>query len=389
MTIELNLTETALRERRNVKWSRYGTEVVPAWIAEMDYAAAPPVQAIIDRIARQQDYGYAARGGKEPVEALAEAFAARMGTLYGWHPHPKAIQFISAFDQGILAALMAFTEAGDGIIVQTPCYPPFYEVMREGGRRFIKNPMRPGTDGYEIDLVHLDQVAAKARVLLLCNPQNPTGRVFTRSELQAIADIAIRHDLIVIADEIHSEIVYDPFAHIPLATLGPEIAARTITLNSASKSFNIPGLYCGVMCFGTPELAARYHAKLPAMLMGQVNTFGVDATLAAWAEGNAWAGAVKTMLTARRAQVVATVRDRLPQLTLYQPQGTYLAWLDMTALGLKKPAAAFLLEQGKVACMPGEWFSPEAKAFVRLNFATSEPILTKILDRIEAAVRSL
>ncbi|MBA8877608.1 MalY/PatB family protein [Phyllobacterium myrsinacearum] len=389
MNSRLVIPEQELRQRRNAKWSHYSDDVLPAWIAEMDYRVAEPIQAIINRIALEQDYGYPERGGGKPDELLSHTFATRMKQLYGWQPAPEAIQFISAIDQAILTALLAFTEPGDGIIVQTPCYPPFYDVMKAAGRHFIKNPMIRGGDRYEIDFEHLRKISGKgAKVLLLCNPQNPTGRVFDRSELQAIAEIAIRHDLLVICDEIHSDLVYAPDRHTPLAALGPEIAARTITLNSASKGFNLPGLYCGVMCFGDTRLAARCHAKMPRRLMGQPNTFGLDATIAAWTQGADWAKAALAMLAARRGQLIEHVRMHLPDLGVFQPQGTYLAWLDLTALDLKEPASQFLLREGKVAAMPGEWFDSKAEGFVRINFATSEPILTEILERIISAVRS-
>lgn len=389
MHSDIILTEQALRQRRNAKWNHYGDDILPAWIAEMDYRVAEPVQKIIDRIAREQDYGYAKRGKGKMADALSLAFTARMKELYGWYPLPEAIQFMSTFDQGVLALLMAFTEVGDGIIVQTPCYPPFYDVLKAGGRRFIENPLIRGIDRYEIDFDHLSKVSASgAKVILLCNPQNPTGRVFSRVELRAIAEIAIRHDLLIISDEIHSDLVYAPWRHIPIASLGSDIAARTVTLNSASKGFNMPALYCGVMSFGDTQLASRYYAKMPRELMGQPNIFGLDATIAAWTQGADWTKAALSMLTDRRNQLVEHVRAELPELNVFEPQGTYLVWLDITAFNLKEPASQFLLREGKVAAIPGEWFDSKREAFVRLNFATSEPILTEILRRITTAIRS-
>lgn len=385
----LELTEAQLRQRRNEKWSQYPADVLPAWVAEMDFAVAPAIQAILQRVVEQQDYGYPARGtSAEPHDALAAAFSGRMQRLTGWRPDPTNTFFMGAFDQGITALLMGLTEPGDGVIVQTPCYPPFYAVNAASQRRFVANPLRWIGAGFELDFEHLDKVAREATALLLCNPQNPTGRVFSEAELCQIAGIAERHKLVVISDEIHSDLVGEGAQHIPFASLGGDAAGNSVVLNSASKGFNVPGLYCGVMSFGSSELAERYHQRMPRRLMGHATPFGLDACLTAWAQGDEWLTEVRGLIVARRHQLTEAVEKHMPAVRLAKAEGTYLAWLDFSALQLGEPAHDFLLREAKVATIPGQNFSAGETGCVRLNIGTSEAILAQIIERIVAAVKA-
>lgn len=381
------LTEAQLRQRRNEKWAKFPADILPAWVAEMDFAAPPAMQALFERTVTQQDYGYPLRGTTDlPDDALAAAFAARMMKLANWQVDPSLVRFMAAFDQGIIALLMGLTEPGDGVIVQTPCYPPFYEVNRASQRLFIANPLRWQGERFELDLAHLNEVAKGAKALLLCNPQNPTGRVFSEAELLQVGDIAERHGLVVIADEIHSDLLGEGQRHVPFASLKHKAALNSVVLNSPSKGFNVPGLFCGVMCFGSAELAERYHERMPRRLMGHATTFGLDACITAWAEDDEWLGQVRAEVVARRAELTQAVNTRMPGVRLAKAEGTYLAWLDFSALGLAEPAHDFLLREAKVATVPGQRFAPEYAACVRLNIGTSETILAAIIDRMVAAL---
>jgi cystathionine beta-lyase len=387
-TIDFELSRSALQARRNAKWNQYEPDVLPAFIAEMDFAVAAPIQAAIARIVRERDYGYPQRDGKRIDAAIAAAFVARMKTRYGWDVSPDLVVPISDLVQGTFAPILAFSEPGDGVILQTPNYPPFREAITTTERRLISLPMRDDGTRHVFDLGELSPAACKdARIFVLCNPQNPTGRVFRHDELLAIARFVIEHDLIVIADEIHSDLVYDGHRHIPFASLGPEIAARTVTLNSATKSFNIPGLRCAVLAFGSDELRARFHKRIPARLLGGCNIMGVDATVAAWTESQAWLDAVMAHLTKARDLVSQVLRTEVPDVRFHVPEATYLAWLDCR--GIKQPGSAFqfFLDQARIAFSAGETFDPDCAKFVRLNFATSMPILQEILDRFVAAIK--
>jgi cystathionine beta-lyase len=387
-TIDFELDRSVLQSRRNTKWNQYEVDVLPAFVAEMDFAVAAPIQAAIERIVRDGDYGYPQRDGQRIDVAVAWAFISHMKTRYGWDVSPDLVVPISDLVQGTYAPIIAFSDPGDGVILQTPNYPPFREAITTTERRLISLPMRDDGIRHVFDLGELAPADCKdARIFVLCNPQNPTGRVFRRDELLAIARFVIEHDLIVISDEIHSDLVYGGYQHIPFASLGPEVAARTVTLNSATKSFNIPGLRCAVLAFGSDELRARFHRRIPSRLLGGCNIMGVDATVAAWTLSQPWLDAVMAHLTKARGLVAQVLRAEVPDVRFHVPEATYLAWLDCSRITRPGSAFQFFLDQARIGFSAGETFDPACARFVRLNFATSMPILQEILDRFVRAVK--
>ncbi len=390
MTLPFELSMDTLRNKRGIKWGKYPADVIPAWVAEMDFTVAHPIGRAIAETVREQEFGYPQREGRATEAVLADAFAARMQERFGWAADPALVQPLSDLVQGTFAAVWAFSDPGDGVILQLPAYPPFHMAIHDTGRRLIDHHLRSDGERFVQDLDALAaQVDARTRIFLLCNPQNPTGRAFTRAELQAIADFAAARDLIILSDEIHADLVHDDHAHIPIAALGPEVAARTVTITSATKSFNIPGLSCGVMHFGTPELQQRFHARIPHRMLGHPSVIGVDATVAAWRHGQAWLDEVKPHLARMRDKVDAFLTAELPALRWHKPESTYLGWIDCTALNLPGTAHDFFLERARVGFSPGEAFDPEGgRGFARINFATSPRILDMILERMAEAVRS-
>lgn len=378
-----------LRGRQSVKWRRYGPDVLPAWVADMDFAVAHPIRRAMERMVADQDYGYADRpdGGAESY--LAQAFRARMKTRFDWTIDTDLVQPLGDLVQGMFAVISALTEPGDGIILPLPAYPPFHMSIRDTGRTLVPIAMRDNGTRRVIDFAELDRLAAVpgTTMLLLCNPQNPTGRVFSREELDAIGKIAVARDLLILCDEIHADLIFDGATHIPIASLSPEIAARTITLTSATKSFNIPGLRCGVVHFGSGELRERFHRRIPKKVLGTPGIPGIDATVAAWSHGQPWLDDVLVHLEAMRDHVAARMEAEMPQIGMRKPEGTYLAWLDCTQLPIATNAFTFFHDRAKVGFNPGEDFDPEASQFARFNFATSQPIVDRIMDRMVGAVR--
>lgn len=384
----LTLTKQQVLARQSYKWRQYPQGVIAACVADMDLRTAPAVEAALADIIDRVDFTYPLRDGRKADRAVAAAFAARMRRLYGWEAAPEQVLALPDLVQGTFAAVMAYSDPGDGVIVQVPNYAPFREAIEGTGRRLIALEMECGARGYWFDLDKLAaKVDARTKVLILCNPHNPTGRVFTRAELEGVLAFAERHDLIVVSDEIHAELLYPGVSHLPFASLSPAAAARTVTLNSATKCFNIAGLRCAVAHFGTAALQERFHARIPVRLTGAVNNFGIDATLAAWNEGQAWLDEVCAHLLAMRDHLVDVLRRELPAIRFHVPEATYLLWMDCSALELGQPAASFFLEHARVALSPGEIFDPRAAHYARLNFATSRPILDEMLDRMIAAVR--
>ena len=378
-----------LRTRQSVKWAKYGPEILPAWVAEMDFSIAHPIRRAIAQLVADEEYGYPQRAGGNAEEMLAHAFRERMQSRFGWSPDVAQVQPLADLVQGTYAAVWAFSEPGDGIVLHLPAYPPFHAAIHDTGRRLDAQPLRSDGTTYVLDLDELATLGdARTRILMLCNPQNPTGRVFTRAKLTAIGAIAIRRDWIIVSDEIHSDLVYGDAKHIPIAMLSPEIAARTVTITSATKSFNIPGLRCGVMHFGSAALRQRFHARVPTRVLGAPGIIGIDATVAAWRHGQPWLDDVLPYLDANRQRLAAFLQAEFPAIGFHAPEATYLGWLDCSALGLTGTAFDFFHDKARIAFSPGEAFDPAGKKCVRFNFATSAPIMERILTRMADAIRS-
>jgi cystathionine beta-lyase len=349
----------------------------------MDFGVAPSITAALTRLTQNQEYGYAAREG-----VLAASFVRRMERRFGWHTDPADTVAIGDLVQASFSSVMAFSEPGDAILLQLPSYPPFMRAIEDTGRRLVANPMRDDGTRWVLDLAAYEAAPdPRLRMLIFCHPQNPTGRAFGRTELEQVAEFAIRHDLVVVSDEIHADIVYPGNTHIPLASLHPEIAARTITITSATKSFNIPALRCAVMHFGAPALKRRFDSRIPSRLLGSPGVTGVDATVAAWDGGQPWLDEILAQLRANRDWLAQTIAAELPDVTMRMPEATYLAWLDCRALELPCSAGQFFLDHAKVGLNFGETFGADYAGFARLNFATPAPVLEQIVTRMVNAVR--
>ncbi len=385
MAVEsFELTVEALRARRCTKWNKFPETVIPAWVADMDFAVAEPIQQSIMDLVKHRDYGYGARTGEVSLE---QAFADRMKERFGWEPDPELVQPTSELIQSVYSAIAAFSEPGDGIVIQTPIYPPFLVALDQLNRRLVDNKLRDDGHRFVLDAEGLRRsIDADTKMLLVVNPHNPSGRAYERAELQALGDVAVEHDLVIVADEIHADLVFGERRHIPIATLSPEVAARTITITSATKSFNIPGLRCSVMHFGSPELRARFHTRFPERMMGQVNVIGIDATVAAWRHGQPWLDDVMARLAQNRDRLAQFVKAEMPGVRHYAPEATYLAWLDCRALDLPSSPFEFFLDEACVGLNDGADFGIHGIGHVRLNFATSAPILDEVLNRMAHAL---
>ncbi|MEN8181628.1 MAG: MalY/PatB family protein [Myxococcota bacterium] len=378
-----DLALEALRARTGEKWRRYPEDVLPLWVADMDFPVAEPIRRRLRSAIESSDLGYPLH----PLPTgLQELFAERMERLYGWRLSPRRVELLADVVQGIHVALQVFSEPGQGVVIQTPIYPPFLQGVRETGRVLVENPLAQGAERYEIDFDALRAaISPSTRILLLCNPHNPTGRVFTREELEGLAEIVLEHRLVIVSDEIHEELTHPGHAHVPIATLAPEVEAQTLTLTAASKSFNIAGLRCAVGVFGSAELRKRF-LEVPRHLRGGLNGLGLEATRAAWTHSDPWLEAVRTKLDANRALLARWAAERLPGIGFQPPEATYLAWLDCRSLGLEPGPYEFFLEQARVALSDGRSFGGPGEGFVRLNFATTEAVLHEAVERMATAL---
>lgn len=374
-----------MRRKTGAKWQRYGDDVLGSWVADMDFQLAPAIHASLREQLQVHDYGYSLQFYERPLRDIFSAWAERR---FNWTVDPARIEGLVDIVQGIYLALQLYSEPGDGIVTLTPTYPPLWRSVEAMGRRLQASTLVPGRSGYEVDFDQLQSsIDARTKMLLLCNPHNPTGRVFSRVELEQIAELALQHNLIVLADEIHADLVFEPHRHIPFETLSTEVAARTVTMTSATKSFNLGGLRFAIAIFGSAALQDRFNT-LPKGMIGGLNALGIRATEVAWQDCDDWLDGLVSYLQGNRDFVCDQLAARLPQIELRKPEATYLAWLGCQQLPLNQDPFSHFLQAGKVAFNSGPDFGPGGDGFVRLNYATSREILTQIVDQTVASVVS-
>ncbi len=372
-----------LRRRHSMKWRAYPPDVLPAWVAEMDFGTAPAVTAALAAAARRGDFGYAV---DLVAPELTEAFCGFAKRRWDWGVDPAQVYLLRDVMRGVELWIEYCTAPGEGVVVPSPVYYPFLAAVREAGRELIEVPMAAAAGGWEFDLEALAAAfRAGHRLLLLCNPHNPLGRAYTAAELRAVADLVERYDVRVVADEIHAPLVFPPARHVPFATLGDAVTARTVTLHSASKAFNLAGLHASVAVVGNAA-DAEHIAGISYRHRGAAGILGIEASVAAYAEGDAWLDALLTHLARVRDHLGAELAARLPGLSWNPPEATYLAWLDCRALGLGPSPKDVFLDRSRVALNDGADFGCTGAGFVRLNFATSRPIVTEIVTRMAAAL---
>jgi cystathionine beta-lyase len=373
----------ALRRRRTVKWSLHGPDVLAAWVAEMDFDVAPPVLAAILAAVDRQDFGYV-EGDLGELTAACAGFLAR---VHGWEVPPTRIFPVADVLAGITGALDLFVPAGAPVVVPTPAYPPFFEIVELTGRPVVEVPMLLGGGRRLLDVDAVDRsLAAGARAVLLCNPHNPTGRVFSTGELAALASVVDRHGARVISDELHAPLVHPGHRHVPYATVSEEAAEHSVTVTSASKAFNLAGLKCAQVVTTNHADAARWRT-LPVFAVPGPTPLGVAATTAAYTSGEPWLRELAAHLDANRHLLGALLAEELPDVGYRPPEATFLAWLDCTALGVDDPAD-FFLRQARVAVNDGPPFGTGHDRYVRLNFATSTDLLERIIRSMGAARRA-
>ena len=372
-------------ERRGTdsnKWHKYGPDVLPLWVADMDFLSPPAVIAALRARVDHGVFGYLREGAPE----LVEVFTERCRKRYGWDVPPDAVMLMPGVNPANNVAARAVCEAGDGIVIQAPTYPPLQRVPLNVGLVVRYPAVVRGATRYEVDFDAFERsITPATKAFLLCNPHNPVGRVYTRPELERFAEICLRHGLAVIADEIHCDLVYTGHEHVPMASLDPEVAARTITLMAPSKTFNQAGLKASVAIVTDPALRERFQSARKDMVQPTANVLGYTAMVAAYRDGGPWHDALLRYLEASRDFLAQYVTRHLPGVTMLKPEGTYLAWLDCRQTGIADPFTHFL-QRAKVALSDGKTFGAAGEGFVRLNFGTPRAILAEALGRMAEAL---
>jgi len=373
------------RHRNSEKWCRYDEDVLPLWVADMDFTAP---EAVIQALRESVEHGIFGYCGDPPE--LREVIQERLVRLYNWHVEADAIFFVPGVMPGVNQACHALSQPGDDILVEVPVYPPLYRAPENAQCNSLLVPLVEERERYAHDFDAIeDAITDRTSMFLLCNPHNPVGRVFERNELEQLAEICLRHNVIMCTDEIHSDIVFDAHRHVPIASLAPEVASRCATFFAPSKTFNIPGLYCAVGVIQDPDLRKRFK-KAREGLVPSVNALGLVAALAAYQDGADWLEDLLAYLQANRDYLRKYIDTYMPGVKCKQVEGTFLAWLDCRDLNIPGDnPQQFFLESARVALNDGAAFGVGGERFVRLNFGCPRATLTQALERMRKAVKSL
>lgn len=376
----VDLDDDALRGRGTVKWALDGPDVLPAWVAETDFAPCPPVRRAVEEAVARHGFGYPPPDRLTDVPQVTAEHAARE---WGWEVDPAAVMVTGDVMAGVMLVLQAVCEDAP-VVVPTPAYPPFLGAVPLTGRRLVTLPLDP--DGpARLDLDAIDAaLAAGARTVLLCSPHNPWGRAFDRSELEGLLAVVTARGARVVSDEIHAPLVLDDRVHVPFAAL-PGAAEVTTTVLAASKAWDVAGLKCAQVVTGS-AVDRRALRSLPHVANHGVSPLGTAAAVAAYREGGPWLRAVRARVAANRDLLVRLLAESLPEVRLRPVEATYLAWLDARATGLADPAGV-ALHRGRVRLSDGRDFGPGGEGHARLNLATSPARVAEAVRRMTAAWR--
>jgi cystathionine beta-lyase len=373
------------RHTESAKWRYYDEDVLPMWVADMDFVSPEPVIRALHERVEHGVFGY----GMDPPE-LREVIVDRLQRLYGWQVSPEALVFLPGVVTGFNLVCHAVPSPGDGVLIQTPVYYPILHAPAGAGLSNDGMELTRQPDGrYEIDFdVFEKTITDRTRLFILCNPHNPVGRVFQREELERMAEICLRHNVVICSDEIHCDLVFPGSRHVPVASLAPEVADQTITLMAPSKTFNIPGLKCSVAIAQNPELRKKLKTTHTGLVHG-INVMGYTAALAAYRDGQPWLDEVLRYLEANLDFLLQYVEAHLPGISMSKPEGTYLAWLNCREAGIPGNPHEFFLKRARVAVNDGAVFGQGGEGFVRLNFGCPRSLLTEALDKMKEALLAL
>jgi len=368
-------------DRRNtgsLKWDRYrGRDVLPLWVADMDFQAPAAVLEALHKCVDQGIFGYTV-----PGDELVEVVVARLQAKYQWEIKPSWIVWLPGLVPALNVVCRAFGDDGDEVLTFTPVYPPFLSAPELSRKKLKTIPLRRERDLFTFDLERFEsEISSRSKLLLLCSPHNPVGRRYSRREIESVAQVAVKHNIIICSDEIHCDLALDGTEHVPAATLGKEISANTITLMSASKTFNLPGLNCAFAIIPDERLR-RTFVKNRMEIIPNTNALGYAACLAAYRDCEDWRAELIDYLRGNRDIVQEFINEEIPRLSMDNVQATYLAWIDARELGVPDPAILF--ERAGVGLSDGRHF--QAEGYVRLNFGCPRETLLEALDRMKRAV---
>lgn len=371
-----------LRQRTSVKWRAYPDDVLPLFVAEMDFPLAEPIAEALHDAIRRSDTGYAFESPE-----LTDAFAGFAARRWGWIVDPAHVRTTTDVSMGIVEVLRRVTEPGDEVIITPPIYAPFFDLLPEAGCRVREVPLLGDTDtGWALDLDGLEAAfAGGARAFVLCNPHNPLGHPHTRAQLERVAELAEQYGATIISDEIHGPLTHSDGHYIPFLTVSDAAREHGVAITSASKGWNLAGLKCALMVTASARMRTIVDG-MPDEVFWRTSIFGVQAATAAYRHGEPWLDSVLETLEGNRRLLRTLLAERMPGASYREPRASYLAWLDLRELGWGDDPAEVILQKARVALNPGPSFGGQGTGFARLNFGCSPELLTEAIDRM-AAIR--
>ena len=366
--------------------SVFGTDqVIPLWIADMDFATADFIVEAMERRMKHPIFGYTFR-----PQCYFDAIRGWVSRHSGWDIDTSWIAFSPGVVAGVTFGMLSCTKEGDGVVIQPPVYHPFGNTIRYNHRTVLNNPLiqDPATGEYRIDFDDLDQKLAQAKAFILCNPHNPTGRVFTREELLKIGELCKKHDVTIISDEIHCDFIFQPHEHIHIASLTEDLANRTITLIAPSKSFNVAGFSTATAIIPNPERHAAYQAEVDKIHIENGNIFGSVALKTAYEQGDEWMRQLIEYLQGNVDFVYDFMTANIPSVHCYKPEATFLMWLDFRKWGMtQEELNRFLVQEAGLGLGDGSVYGIEGTGFQRLNIGTPRSVLQRAMNQLLEAVR--
>ena len=359
-------------------------DVLPLWVADMDFQTASGILNCLEQVVKHGVFGYS-ESGDEYYEAVAGWYRRQ----FGWEVKQEWLVKTPGIVFAIAAAIHAFTKEGEAVLIQQPVYYPFSEVIRDNNRKLVNSPLRLINGHYEIDFADFEEkiTASQVRLFLLCSPHNPVGRVWSEQELRTIGEICLRHGVVIVSDEIHSDFVYPGHKHLVFSSLADQFADITITCTSPSKTFNLAGLQISNVFISNQELRKQFTAAISAAGYSQVNLMGLAACQAAYETGGEWLVQLKEYLRGNLIFVREFLSKHLPEITLIEPEGTYLLWLDFRGLNMtEEEREELLVRKAKLWLDSGVMFGVDGEGFERINIACPRAILHQALAQLKAVL---
>ncbi|OLN29373.1 MalY/PatB family protein [Desulfosporosinus metallidurans] len=375
----------------SIKWDfnqrTFGREdVLPLWVADMDFKAPEAVVEALVKRAQHGIYGYS-----EGMDGYYKALEEWIDKRHGWKIKHDWITFSPGVVPALNELVRSLTQPGEKILIQSPVYPPFFHAIRNHGREVVNSQLRLENGRYIMDFADLEEkFSSGVKMMILCNPHNPVGRVWKRDELERLGQLCLAHDVIVISDEIHGDLIYKDYHHIPFASLSPELANQSIVCTAPSKTFNLAGLQTSNLIIPNPSFRKTFQASLNLTGIHNPNVFGITALEAAYRHGWDWLDQLMNYIKGNVDFLTSFLDQELGQVQAIQPEGTYLVWLDFRSLGMEpKVLQEFLVHQAGVGLNAGYQFGPGGEGFARLNLGCSRSVVEEGLQRIKAAVKRL